>query len=85
MAAIVYALCALTSIACAVMLYRGYRKTATRLLFWAALCFAGIALNNVLVFVDEQIVPATDLSFWRTLPALVGAWALVYGMVWDVR
>jgi hypothetical protein len=85
MAASIYALCALTSIACAVMLFRGYRKTGTRLLFWACLCFAGIAINNTLVFIDEQIVLTTDLSVWRSVPALLGIWALVYGMIWDVR
>lgn len=85
MATFVYALCALTSAACAVLLFRGYVKSHARLLFWAALCFVGLALNNILVFVDESIVPMTDLSVWRSLPALAGVALLVYGLVWEVR
>jgi hypothetical protein len=81
----VYAACALTSIGCALLLMRGYRTSRARLLFWAALCFAGLALNNVLVLVDESIAPATDLSVWRTVPALIGVLAFIYGLVWEVR
>ena len=84
-AAGVYILCALTSAACAILLIRGYRKSGARLLFWAALCFVGLALNNALVFVDEQIVPTTDLSVWRSIPALLGVALLVYGLIWEVR
>ena len=85
MALTVYVICALTSALCSVLLFRGYRASGARLLFWAALCFAGLALNNVMLIVDTRLVPATDLSFWRTLPALVGIWLLVYGLVWEVR
>ena len=84
-AAGVYILCALTSAACAILLIRGYRQSGARLLFWAALCFCGLALNNVLVFVDEHVVATTDLSVWRSLPALVGVGLLVYGLIWEVR
>lgn len=85
MATLVYVLCALTSIGCAILLFRGYNKSHARLLFWAALCFAGLAINNVLVFVDERVVPMTDLSVWRSIPALVGVAVFVYGLVWEVR
>ena len=83
MAAIVYALCALTSVACAVLLLRGYLHSRVRLLFWSGLCFAGLATNNVLLFVDMRVVPETDLSVWRTIPALVGIALLIFGVVWD--
>lgn len=85
MATIVYALCALTSLICMGLLVRGYLKTRARLLLWASLCFAGLALNNVLLFVDLRVVPMVDLSVWRSLPALVGVAVLVYGLVWDAR
>lgn len=84
-ATIVYILCALTSVGCAVLLLRGYRNSGARLLFWAALCFAGLALNNIMVFVDERIVPSTDLSVVRSLPALLGVALFVYGLIWEVR
>jgi len=81
----VYALCALTSIACAVLLLRGYHQSRTRLLFWASLCFVGFALNNVLLFIDLILLPQIDLFWWRTLPALVGIGLFIYGLVWETE
>lgn len=54
-----------------------------RLLLWAGVCFTLLALNNALVFVDMVTMPEIDLSFWRTLPALAGVGALIYGLVWE--
>lgn len=85
MATTVYALCALTSIACAVLLLRGYAAGRVRLLLWAGLCFVGLALNNVLLFIDMRVIPDLDLSVWRSLPALGGLLLLVYGLVWESR
>lgn len=79
----VYALCALTSLACAVLLWRGYRQSRTRLLLWSSLCFTGFFLNNVLLIVDVRVVPAMDLSVWRTLPVAAGLALLLYGLIWD--
>ena len=82
---IVYALCVLTSLACAVLLWRGYRRSRARLLMWSTLCFVGLAMNNALLIVDLRVLPAVDLSIWRTLPALIGIALLVYGLVWDAE
>lgn len=82
---IVYALCVLTSLACAVLLWRGYGRSRARLLMWSSLCFVGLALNNALLIVDLHVLPAVDLSIWRTLPALIGIALLVYGLVWDAE
>lgn len=84
MSLLVYVLCALTSLACAVLLLRGYLRTHTRLLLWSGLCFTGFFLNNALLVAEEQTV-LTDLSIWRTLPALVGVAVLLFGLVWDSR
>jgi hypothetical protein len=80
---VVYALCALTSIACAVLLLRGYAASGVRLLLWGGLCFTGLALNNILLFIDLGLVPTVDLSVWRSIPALAGLILLIYGLVWD--
>lgn len=85
MATLVYALCALTSLACAVLLLRGYATTRARLLLWSGLCFAGLALNNILLLIDKRVVPAMDLSLWRSLPAAAGIALLLYGLVWETR
>lgn len=85
MATAVYILCALTSLACAVLLLRGYRHSRVRLLFWSGLCFVGLALNNFMLIVDLEIFPDVDLSVIRSLPALAGLGLLIYGMIWDSK
>lgn len=85
MAETVYFLCALTSLACAFLLARGYRATRTRLLLWCSLGFAGLAVNNVLLFVDLVVVPAMDLSPWRNGAALVALVVLVAGLLSEWR
>jgi hypothetical protein len=81
MATAVYALCALTSLVCALLLARGFVASRVRLLLWCAVCFAGLALNNVVLFIDKVVAPDADLSVWRGLPAALGVMALVYGLV----
>jgi hypothetical protein len=83
MGIIVYALCALTSLACAVLLLRGYAQSRARLLLWSGLCFVCFFLNNVLLIIDVRILPDNDLSVIRTIPALIGIALLLYGLVWD--
>ncbi|MDQ3283408.1 MAG: DUF5985 family protein [Acidobacteriota bacterium] len=83
MATAIYVLCALTSMACAWMLLRGYAQSRVRLLFWSGLCFAGLALNNILLIIDLRMLPDVNLEIWRTLPALAGVGVLLYGLVWE--
>ena len=83
MAETVYLLCALTSIVCAVLLFRGFRSSRARLLFWSSPCFVGLALSNILLFVDLAIVPEVDLSLWRSGFALAGILVLLFGFVWE--
>lgn len=79
----IYVLCALTSIVCAVLLVRGYRRSRVRLLFWSAWCFVGLALNNILLILDVRVLTQVDLEIWRAVPAVVGVSLLVYGLVWE--
>lgn len=85
MAETVYLLCAATSIVCGVLLLRGYHLSKTDLLFWASLCFLGLAINNVILFVDLIILPGVDLFWWRTLPAIGGMVILLYGLISECR
>jgi hypothetical protein len=86
MAETVYVLCALTSIACAALLWRGHaRSRGARFLLWSSLCFAGLALNNILLFADKVVFPGHDLSIWRTIAAVAGMLLLMYGLVWDTE
>lgn len=83
MAALIYTLCALTSLACFVMLMRGWRASRSRLLFWSALCFAGLTGNNALLVVDKLVLPDIDLSAWRLSLALAAVLLLLYGLIWE--
>ena len=83
LATAIYVLCALTSIICAALLLRGWSQSRARLLFWSALCFIGLALNNIMLIVDVAVLPDVDLELWRTLPALAGVALLVYGLIWE--
>lgn len=85
MAEFVYILCAMTSTLCAVLLMNGYRQTKTGLLFWSGLCFAGLAVNNVLLVVDLVIVPRVDLGLVRSGAALAAMMVLLYGLVKESR
>lgn len=85
MAAVVYMLCFITALACAVLLLRGYRQSGAKLLLWSGLCFAMLTLNNLLLFVDLVLVPHIDLSLLRTLTALFGGMFMVYGLIWEAR
>ncbi len=84
-AAPVYLLCTVTALACGALLFRGFRRSRTRLLLWCALFFLALALENVLVFIDLIIVPQTDLYFLRTSIALAGVTLLIGGLIWDVE
>lgn len=81
----VYILCSLTSLAATVMLLRGYMRSRVRLLLWAGLCFAGLTLNNVLLFADLVVFPDRDLSLLRNGTALASMICMIVGLIWDVE
>lgn len=85
MAEVVYALCGLMSLACAVLLWRGYRRTRARLLLWSSLCFIGLTGNNLLLFVDKVVFPDINMSDPRGYLALSSVLLLLYGMIWDAE
>ncbi len=84
-AVVAYVLCAGTSIACAVLLVRSYRRARLRLLLWSALCFVGLAVNNVLLVIDRSILPDVDLSLLRDASGLVAVGILLFGLIWESR
>ncbi len=80
----VYILCALTSVACAVLLLRAWKRTQSRLLLWSGLCFAMLAINNILLFIDLVLLPTSvDLYMPRLITGLASAAILLYGLIWD--
>ena len=84
MAPVIYSLCALTSFACCVLLWRGWRAGGNRLLLWSALCFAGLTVNNLLLVIDKVVLPTqVDLYTSRLVSALVAVSLLLFGLVWE--
>ena len=84
-ATLVYLLCFATSSACAYLLGRSYRQSGARLLLWSSLCFAFLALNNLLLVVDLLVLSEVDLRVERLALALAGVAILLFGFVWDLR
>jgi hypothetical protein len=76
---------ALTSFACMALLFRGYARTGVRLLLWSALCFIFLTANNVLLFVDNIVLPEVDLRPYRLLAALIGIGCLLYAFIWEAE
>jgi hypothetical protein len=82
---LVFGLCALTSLLCAVLVLRSYRRARTRLLFVVALAFVGLAVNNLLMVVDLVLGTRADLSVLRSSVGLATMAALLLVLIWEER
>lgn len=82
---VLYLVAILTSLGCAVLLIKGYQKRKIRLLMWSAICFVGLAINNILLFADLVLFPEVNLQVPRLLAALIGLLFLLYGFIWDAE
>ena len=78
----VYLLCLGTSVLCAGLLVRSYLRTRTGLLFWSALCFVLLALNNFFVVIDMLVLRSVDLTLWRQAASLAAICVLLFGFIW---
>jgi hypothetical protein len=81
----VYLLCALTSVVCTALMFRSYRQGRQRLVLLLGLCFAGLALNNILLAVDLVWVTSIDLSVARGAVALAATAAFLFALIWEAR
>jgi hypothetical protein len=78
-----YAIGVLISILCAALLIRAYLRERTPLLLWCSLCFAGLAINSVLLFTDLFVVPDVNLELWRSGTALASLCVMLFGLIWE--
>ncbi|WP_291868601.1 DUF5985 family protein [Bradyrhizobium sp.] len=85
MALLIYSLCAVTSAVCTYLLSSAYRRSRQKLLLWSAICFAGLTLNNLALWVDKLPLLEIDLSLWRVSIALLAMAVLLYGLIWDTE
>lgn len=80
---VVYLLCAITSFACAALLFRANHNRPSKLLFGSALCFIGLFLNNLLLVIDLVFLPDVSLAVLRGATAIVAVSLLIFALVWD--
>jgi hypothetical protein len=79
--ALIYFMCALTALACFALLWRAWRANRASLLFWSALCFAGLTVSNVLLVLDKLILPDVDLAPLRLTVTLAALLLLIFGLM----
>lgn len=80
---VVYLLGIVTTLASAVLLLRGYFQGKKRLLLWSGLCFAGLTVSNLLVFIDLVLLPNVDLNLFRLTTAAAAMILLLFGLIWE--
>ena len=80
---ILYLLAIVTSLGCTLLLFRAYAQRRLRFLLWSSLCFVGLSISNVLLFLDLVIFPTIELRPARLIAALVGLLFLLYGFIWE--
>ena len=86
MAVLIYVLCSITALICAVMLLLGSRRTGSRMLFWSGLCFAGLAFTNLVVVVDAlHLFPNENFNTLRLGSALLALMLLLYGLIFEEK
>ena len=79
---VLFLLAFVTSLACTLLLFRGYLHTKLPILMWSALCFVCLTVNNLLLFVDLVILPSDfDLRAFRHGTALIGMLFMIYGFI----
>ena len=74
----------LATVACCVVLFRGYTHHRVRILMWGAMFFAFLMLNNVALFIEVVAVPNVDLRPARVVFTGLGTACLLSGFVWDL-
>jgi hypothetical protein len=78
---VVYLLCLVTSLACVALLVRAYLRSRSGLLFWTALCFGFLALNNLFLVADMVVFPDVDFRALRQASAFAAIAVLLFGFI----
>ena len=85
MAETVYVLGAVCSLMCGVLLLRQYLNAGHKLLLWSTVCFFGLTITNVLVFVDLVIAPDVDLHVLRWSITAASLGVMLVGLIWESK
>ena len=84
-AEVIYLLCAATSLMAAALLFRHHRTRRTPLLLWTAVAFFGLAVSNVLLYIDLAVLTDVNLTLVRTLAGAIAMVALLFGLIRGTR
>ncbi|WP_068874550.1 MULTISPECIES: DUF5985 family protein [unclassified Phenylobacterium] len=82
---LVYALCLAASLWCAFLLLHAWRQTRSRLLFWSALGFVFLSVNNLFLVGDLVLFPQVDLWPLRQAASGLAVAVLLYGFIWEAE
>jgi hypothetical protein len=82
---LVYSLCLLAGGVCAFLLLSTWWRSRTRLLFWTAMGFVALAVNNLFLVADLVLFPSIDLWPWRQAASAVAVGVLLYGFIWEAE
>lgn len=85
MNAALYILTSVTTLLCAVLLFRAWSRVRRRLLLWSGLCFVGLTVSNLLKFADLIVFAQVDLYTWRLANTAMAMALLLYGLIWESR
>ena len=81
----VYILCMLTSLVCALLLFRSYRAARSSMLLWSTLGFVGLAVANAFLVLDLIVFHDVDMRVLRAAINTGAGLAMVAGLVWETR
>lgn len=85
MALLIYSLCALTALACALLLFQSWRRNGSRMLWWSGVCFLLLACSNSALVLEAALFPGVALWPLRHALSLAGISALLYGLIFAER
>lgn len=80
--AIVFSMSLAASAVCALLLARAFRRSGVRMLFWSAISFGFLALNNMLAVIDIIALPDSSIPELRLSASLIAVGVLIYGFIW---
>ncbi len=83
MSAALYILTILTTLVCSVLLLRAWFRVRNGLLLWSGICFAGLTIDNILVFGDLVLFPSIDLYTYRLASVAISLSLLLFGLIWE--
>lgn len=81
----VYLLCLITSLTCSGLLLRAWLRNRAKLLFWTAISFVLLSVNNLVLVADKVLFPDAYLTPARQITAGLALVVLLYGFIWELE